>query len=264
MTGSIERGVTDAQAGEFGLLNWDGSVNERALATGHMSDQLQKHAALFAGREYRAEVAILIDQSTLRQGAAEGYEAVQSADKNYWQRSWMGAYKLLWDMNVPVDFVADAHVLDGSVERYKLLLIPFRPNIADDVSDRLASYVENGGRVIAEFPLGMKDNVGTLRYAAPGSALSDVFGCQANDAMPAQDKNIQLGSGLVDGGGTLPVFVFQQELQPLAGAEVLGAYASGGAALVSNRHGRGEALLAGTLVFAAYAEGWSQYSQAAN
>lgn len=246
--------ITDSQAGEFGLLAWDGSITERARATGELSRLLQKHASLFIDCEYRAEVAILAGHSTLRQGAAEGYEGVQSEEKNYWQRSWLGAHKLLWDLKLAADFVEDRDVIAGNLARYKLLLLPFRPNISDAVGKGLAYYVSRGGRIIAEFPLGFKDDQGILRYLAPGAELASVFGCSAVDAFPAQDEELRLATGLAQGGATLPVYIFQQELRPEAAAQVLGTYPSGAAALVANRHGQGETLLAGTLLFAAYAE----------
>lgn len=250
--------ITDTQAGEFGLLAWDGSITERARATSKLSGLLQKHACLFIGCEYRAEVAILADHSTLAQGAAEGYEGVQSQEKNYWQRSWLGAYKLLWDLKVAADFVEDKDVTAGNLTSYKLLLLPFRPNISDAVARGLASYVAQGGSVIAEFPLGFKDDQGILRYAAPGAEMARVFGCSAVDAFPAQDEEICLAAGLAQREATLPVYIFQQELRPEAGAQVLGTYLSGTAAMVANHYGHGKTLLAGTLLFAAYAETGTQ------
>lgn len=238
--------VGNAQAGEFNLLAWDGSPTERARATGDMSRVINQHADVFMNRFPRAEVAILAAHSTDLLYRCETQEASPANFRNYWHRSWLGAYRKLWARRIPAEFIDDTHLTAGDLAAYKAILVPFHVNLAPDVAEALARYVEQGGTVVADFPLGMKDNGGNLLMQSPGPILREVFGAWANDACPvdAGEDEVTLGDQ------TLTPLDFRQELYPLDGAEVLGRWRDGGAAVVARQHGQGRAVLAGTLLFA--------------
>ncbi len=238
--------VTDAQAGEFGLTAWDGSPTERSRATGAMAALLQANATALRGRGVRAEAAILVSQGSLRLGSAEGYEGASDPRKSWWERSWLAAYKLLFDRGVAADFVSDEQAIAGALGRYRLLLIPFHPDSSPALAGALRSYVAEGGRVIAEFPFGFKDSGGILQRVAPGHGLAELFGCSAVDALPATGETLRIEGAA---GPAPAAAVFVQQLRPAAGAEVLGRWADGTAAIVGRSSGRGRATLAGTLLF---------------
>lgn len=238
--------IANAQAGEFGMLAWDGGVTERAKTTGQMSAVLQRNAETFLTRVPKAEVAILAAQSTNLLYATETREAAPGAFRNYWQRSWQGVYRLLWRLRVPADFVDDDQVAAQRLSGYKVLFVPFHVNVSESLARGLRAFVESGGLVVADFPLGFKDDGGVVFGRAPGAGLQQVFGCWTNDALPtdAQSAPIQLA-----GGARLAPLEFSQSMHTLGSAEVLGRWSDGTAAIVSNRYGRGRAILAGTLLF---------------
>jgi beta-galactosidase len=256
--------IANAQAGEFGMLAWDGSVTERAKATGQMSAVLQRHAQTFLERVPRAEVAILAAQSTNLLYAAETHEASPGAMRNFWTRSWQGVYRLLWRLRVPADFVDDDQVaaagdqpasprpLAGEgpgvrgLANYKVLFVPFHVNVSARLARGLRAFIEAGGTVIADFPLGFKDDGGVVYGRSPGAGLQEVFGCWNNDALPTDSQTAPIK--LRDGARLAPL-EFSQSLHLLPGAEVLGTWSDGTAAIVSHRLGRGRTILAGTLLF---------------
>ena len=245
---------TDAQAGEFGLTAWDGSPTERSLRTGELSAYLQKHVDAFTGRHARAQTAILVSQSTLRLGAAEGYEGQKDSNKNYWERSWIGAYKLMWDLRIPVDFVDGDSVSAEALSEYCAVLIPFHPNVSQRLSDVLISYARQGGLVVAECFFGFKDDRGILQPKAPGKELTEIFGAYTVDAFPAQGETIH-----IDDLESISTYIFKQSFQMVAGdsktgSTIIGTYDSGEAAIVSNDFGKGRGVLVGTLLYAAYSE----------
>lgn len=236
----------NAQAGEFNLLAWDGSPTERARATGELSRFLNQHATLFARCHPRAEVAILAAHSTDLLYRGETHEASPANFRDYWRRSWLGAWRKLWARHIPAEFIDDSHVVADDLGRYRAILVPFHVNLSPAVAEGLARYVEQGGTVLADFPLGMKDDGGNLLFQSPGPRLREVFGAWANDAFPvdADEDEVALGDAM------LAPLDFRQELYPLDGTEVLGRWRDGGAALVARRYGQGRAMLAGTLLFA--------------
>lgn len=238
--------IGNAQAGEFGMLAWDGGITERARRTAEVARTVNRHAALFADRHPRAEVAILAAQSTDLLYRAETHEASPASFRNYWQRSWAGAYRMLWRERIPADFVDDTHVDAATLRPYRALLVPFHVNLCERVAAGLAEYIAAGGLVIADFPFGMKTDGGVLWQRTPGAGLQPVFGAWANDALPVEPDEDAIS--LCE--ATLAPLDFRQELYPLPGAEVLGRWRDGQAALVAHRHGRGRTILAGTLLFA--------------
>ncbi len=136
---------TDSQAGEFGLTGWDGSPTKRSLETGELSKFMQKQAELFKNLKVASKAAILVSQSSLRLGSAEGYEGEGKLQKSYWQRSWMGAYKLLWDLRIPVDFISADEGLAEKIGTYPVVLVPFHPNICAKAAAVIKAYIRDGG-----------------------------------------------------------------------------------------------------------------------
>ncbi len=237
------------QAGEFGLVGWDGSPTDRAKRVGELSSLLQKNADMFLSYEYKAEIAILSSYSTLHQGILEGYENLE--DKKYNQHSWLGAYKLIWGLKLQADFIDDSGILEGNLSKYKVLIAPFVPNISAGVAGRIREFVENGGRIIADFPFGFKDDDGTLHASAPGHGLDKVFGCSFADAVPViGPPGPQIIT--VKTPGLVSPHLFVQHLRASAHGKVLSRFNDGRASLVHNKFRRGETYMFGTMLFADY------------
>lgn len=244
--------VTDAQAGEFGMLAWDGAPTERAVATGEMSKVVNQNADLFLSRHAaRGKVGIVCSDST---GLLYGTETFEAAGKpefgNFWAESWKGAFKMLYDLRIPAEIV-DGDAADAAgLGAYKALLLPFHVNLDAKLAAALAGYVKNGGLVIADFPFGFKDSSGRLLGRAPGQGLADVFGAWTNDALPLRpDMTAPIRTA---GGLEIAPCEFRQDLHPEKDAEVVGTWADGRAAITAHRHGAGRAVLAGTMLFRGY------------
>ncbi|OGV56118.1 MAG: hypothetical protein A2X49_14520 [Lentisphaerae bacterium GWF2_52_8] len=241
--------IKGKQAGEFGLVAWDGSLTSRAKAVGDLSSLVQKNAKLFLDYEYKAEIAILSSYSTLRQAVLEGYENMEN--KKYNQRSWMGAYRLLWDLKTAADFIGDEDILEGKLARYKVLIAPFVPNMSEAIADKIKVFIEKGGCLIADFPFAYKDNNGTLQQTAPGCGLDELFGCAYSDALPELETAEKNPSGNRKESPVAP-FLFTQQLKERPSAEVLSRFASGSPSLIRNKYHRGSAFMFGTMLFADY------------
>jgi beta-galactosidase GanA len=243
--------VADTQSGCYNMVAFDGSLPKRVKALGEMSTVLQKHAALFNERHVpQPEVAILAANSTCVWGKVEGHLFSDKKEDSYWRRGWMGAHRLLREAGIGSDFLDDLDVRENALDKYKVLLIPFRPNLEQDIADRIAAFVKRGGVAIAESIFGYKSDFGRLYYHAPGCGLEKVFGYTTADPLAPDDASMKFSQK--HGGGEIKNFIFQEVLAPLPDAEIAARYPSGGAAAVANTYGKGRTLMAGTFLFSQY------------
>ncbi len=237
--------IRDRQAGEFGLVGWDGSLTERALAMSELAGFVKKNADLLANSVYNADIAVLSANSTSQLSVIDGVEDENGG--NYWQNSWLGAYKLIWDLKLQADFIDDVDIVDGKLKKYKVLLIPFRLNMEQDVADKITDFISNGGKAIADFSLGFKDNQGMLNMVSPGCGLDRLFGYSTVDASPVYDEDI-----LFSGGKKIPTYVFQQQMTAKSSGEVIARFSSGQPAVISNCFGHGQTIMIASMFFALY------------
>ncbi len=144
--------IMAAEANGFSLLDSQGETTPRYEEAARIGRALNVHADLF-GQPTRpwSDVAIVINEwnyqfcSLLEQG----YEHLP-----YSVRGW---YRLLWDANIPVDFIEVSELDEPYVEQYKALVLPFPLSLSEETAEKLARYVENGGHLICEAAPGRID-----------------------------------------------------------------------------------------------------------
>ncbi len=248
--------ISDKQTDEYNLMAWDGSITERARVNSEVARSLHEIAPEIKSRTNIAEVAIL------RLSATRRYVNLDDGSldiKKRWQDSLLGAYKVLWDLNVQADFISEEQLSPGSLNRYKLLVVPLGAVVPTDAAREIASFVDGGGTVIADYYLGVQKENCRINYRAPGDVLDKVFGCYYNDIISTVTKNP--GEIVFEGSGLPPVrssSVFC-EMHPYAGAEVLAKYECGTPAVVKNGYGKGFAVLFGSSIFAGYVNNENPY-----
>jgi hypothetical protein len=121
-------------------------------------------------------------------------------------------------------------------------------HMTPDLAARLRRFVADGGTVIAESPFAFRDGEGRLQYSAPAFGLDEVFGCETHDR-----ERRETAPPIHCPSGATAVHLFWNEYD-LCGGEALATYASGTAAVVRHRFGKGTAILAGTEVFRQYVQ----------
>ena len=151
-----------------------------------------------------------------------------------------------------MDFVSDAEAEDGALADYRLLIVPFRPNVSETLARSIEGYVEEGGHVVTEAFFGFKDDGGVLQLSSPAKGLERVFGCRSVDALPSTGEAITMNDGA--GSWKMSAHVFRQELTPAETATVRGTFPDDVPAIVEHSFGAGRTLMAGTMLFAQYAE----------
>jgi hypothetical protein len=232
--------LSDGQVADFHMQQWDGTTSRRGRSIGAFAGVLQRHAALL-NRVHPERVAAVL---TLEAQQVLSYVHHRSDYINR-HESRIGAYKLLWDMNIPADCIAENNL--DEMARYKVILLPLVENMGAGVAERLARYVAGGGTVIAEAPFAFKDMEGHLLYRAPGCGLDAVFG-----GWTADREGPETASPIRCPAGDASVHFFWHEFT-LTDGTALAAYADGAPAVIANAYGKGRAVLAGTEVFRQYA-----------
>jgi beta-galactosidase len=227
--------VSDAQAGEFNMVGWDGSLTERATACGELATQLNKHSGIFQSHiPANHDIVIMGVHDHSYQAEAEGYnwryhrgvEALQSALRH------LGHHAHVCN---------ERQVLEGILDKAKILFCPHWVYLSPEIENKLRQFVENGGILIVETPFAIKNTQGIHYEKTPGNML-DVFGAQVWDM-----ESLAPGESC----GALPGYDFRGKIR-LHGAEALETFRNGDPAVVSHAYGKGTAILYATQVFINY------------
>lgn len=240
----------------FGLANLDGTPNERTQAAGQVAEVVDRHADLFAeARPPRAQLAICwnVHANLMWTALRESWHYVPS-------RSYVGAYRALYDGQLPADFVHMDEIERAALDRYRVLYLPFGLMLTRKVGARIDTFVRMGGLVLAEARTGWNDETGYCDTAVPGMGLDGVFGCREAGAdggdgeQPVRIRMVREHPALpgVCAGDWIQGAVFRQVLEPVSAAEVVGVFEDGLPAIVAHRHGEGWAVLAGSLMSLGY------------
>jgi len=237
----------------FGLINLDGSITDRARAAGAVGKTVNENMeVLLEAKPMPAEVAIVYNPLSYAMLTCSREHSVATP-----VQSMMGIYRALTERNIPVDFVHADDFLDGSIESYKLVFLPFSIMMTPKIAESIKRFVGRGGKLVAEFRPGWSDDTGRCSKAIPGLGLHELFGCQELFVWEEERPAISVvGSCTALGlhrGVELCGAYYAEALQVnSAGAKVIGEFSNGLAGIVLNKYGAGEVIFIGSLLGAAY------------
>lgn len=240
---------SDNQVGSFNMMAWDGSSTPRAEHHAGMAKTLNRHARLINNCFPESEAAVLVSDSLTVMAMAThiGVHSGHWRSEPYNQvaKSRWGAFKLLWDMNVPADGLAECDLKD--IGKYQVVLLPMIENMTPEIAETLRRYVAGGGTLIAESPFAFKDENNFLSGKAPIYGLDEVFGAFTRDR-----EGRETASEITYADGTKADVCFLWHPYEPTTAQVEAAYADGRAAVAVNRFGKGKTIVFGTEVFRQY------------
>ena len=232
-----------------GLLDHGGQPTRGYAEAQEIGRALPKLTPLLRDSIPQAEVALLHDYPSRWSLDLQPHNQ-DLADDRAFQRALMGPYEALWARNVPV------HVLplngDDDLSVYKIVIAPAINLLSRGNADRLATYVQGGGTLIATARTGFKDECGHVPGLPPGH-LADVMGVTVEefDSLPPERVNqVQFVEGP---SGTVEVALWFEVLAP-APARPLAVYQAdyyaGRPAATVNKVGQGRAIYVGVLASA--------------
>jgi beta-galactosidase len=220
MTG-ISFWVTRAEimAGEqngFSLLDSKGDTTERFEEASRIGKALNKHADLF-GRSTtpQAPAAILVNEWNYRfcQIMTQG-----GGNLSYSTRGW---HRMLWDANIPVDFIETFELDEDYIHKYKAIILPFALSLSEKVAEQLTRYVKNGGHLISEAAPGRIDENCYCNRGELSPKLAELFGVeQQSFTMVREPGNGKRWSPPERTWGEFVEDSFLQGAGPLAGSRV--------------------------------------------
>jgi beta-galactosidase len=163
-------------AGGYGLLDSAGDMTPRYQEAARVGAALNAQAALFgAPSRPWAKVGILVDEWNYQAAELLGSGALHLP---YSLRGW---YRLLWDLNIPVDFVATSDLGEPFIANYKALVMPFPLSFSEQTAALLTGYVEHGGNLISEAAPGRLDEHGRGHRGEMSPAMAALFGVRQLD-----------------------------------------------------------------------------------
>lgn len=227
--------ISDAQAGEFNLVGWDGRITDRAAEFGKLATFLNAHAAVFAHHEPDSSGVLILDYRSTSPDIeeAEGY-------RTRYEDALRNLYNALLHIGVRAEFCNVRQISEGILDSAKVLCAPFSPHVDPETAEKLRQFVEAGGMLLAESPFAIKNSSG-IHYGATPGGMTELFGVQvfSLDKLP----NYRCG--------ILPAYDFKAEMT-LCGGIAEECFPDGSPAVVTNSYGRGRTVLYGSQVSLAY------------
>ncbi len=156
-------------------------------------------------------------------------------------------YRTLYDLNVEVDFVFPQ---TASFAGYDAVLVPALYIASDDLLQRLADYVKNGGRLLITFKSGFCNEFSTVRWTPAPGPLRPVIGAYyqefSNLAKPLALKGDPFGVGDGNRVSVWAEFLIPETAEPLAFYDhpFFGRWP----AIIQNRFGKGTVIYEGTFL----------------
>jgi len=230
----------------FGLTLFDGTPTDRTRMARRVARVIKRNESLFLqARPCPSEIAILFDPDLY---ILDWYGGTGGMVRDMVPRSLHGYYRAFWNNNIQCDFVHAGDLDDLSP--YKLLVLPFAFCLREQVAARLESYVRAGGVVLTEAYFGRFQECCVPATTFPTYDLHQVFQVKGTEAefVNTVDISPSAGTDLFEDMDVLTGHYFKDLLQPLPGSETLATYGDGKPALVSNRYGKGQTYLFGSLM----------------
>lgn len=169
------------------------------------------------GTIVRAKTAMIFDWDS--KWAIRDMKGLAQKTKNY-EKTCIDTYRNLISLGVDVDVIAS----EDDYDRYDVIVAPMLYMVKPQVADRMKSFVEGGGHLLATYLTGYVDeNQLNFLGGFPGDGLKDLFGViseEIDTLYPTDENEILLPGNIV---GHVRDYA---EVLRVADAEVLGTYRS--------------------------------------
>lgn len=229
-----------------GLLSHDFQENDAYREACTIGQELATIGTHLVDLKKKNEVAILVSNEALTALKWFGIEATAAGNSGIGYNDvvrWI--YDALYRLNVECDFVWPESENFGD---YKAIIVPALYAASDDLLDRLNSYVENGGYLVATFKTGFANENVKVSHEVQPHLLSKCLGVKYHQFTFPQ--NVKLSGRIIGTSDACEIKTFMELLIPDS-AEVLAAYEHYNwkeyAAITKNHYGKGVAVYLGCM-----------------
>ncbi|MBL8027842.1 MAG: beta-galactosidase [Fibrobacteres bacterium] len=188
------------ESGITGIINMDGSDNERSLEFAKFNEfKFNNKELLDDYIKDKGDIAIVYDPESdaiSRLEHPEG-DATQYRVTYRYKNSVKGWYSLLYRNGMNVDFIPMAHF--SNIKQYKAVILPYPSRFPESAVPELLSYVKDGGIVFSEPGIAQRDFKNWLHYEFPPYGLNELFdvkhGLIKDGKLPFKTKVNLFGKG---------------------------------------------------------------------
>jgi len=236
------------EAPTWGLTTLDGALTPWLQTFSECAQAIAVSPGFWLDCERRpADVALLFSpENQIFQWAASGTERTAT-------ESLVNYHRALYEANLAVDFIHPREIRAGILAQYRAVILPAAYWLDRDIAQALHRWVAAGGFLLGEaFTAGWEVDQGRHQPVVPGYGLDEVFGARQGTVYPIENREphrawLRMGDHRAFTRHT------RADLLPYAGAEVLamwetdplGGRPSQAPAIVRQRYGKGQAILAG-------------------
>lgn len=221
---------------DYQPLHWGALVDLDGIPTGRYQSALelgqfiQQHADyLMRAHAPRGEVAILESKPN-----AIFFRGVDEEEQLFTAQR--GAYRAFWEAGYSVDFITPAQVSSGAADAYRAIVMPMMGLLDEDLSERLAEYVEGGGVLVGFSRCGTLTSCGWYHHQLPISGLRKAFGIERIEPDRLDGIQIDYGGELFDGWWN------RDMVTPAQRTKVLATFVDQNPAVTLSAYGSGHAL----------------------
>ncbi len=231
-----------SEIGAFGLTEYDGRVAENGEETGRICRLLQKHAELFNHAEPApAEVGIVFSKLSWMIEWCQIWRSELRTTKVS-RDCLAGYFRMFWEDNIPADILHEDFVSLAELEKYRLVILPMPVGLSESFTGVLTEFIRKGGTVFSDPYFCAFDGKQWLDKKVPGRGFETIFGCEEKEIDSRSIRDIKLRyrrkTETIRASHHLETF-------RLSTGKPLANYTNGEPAIVTNRFGKGRAILSG-------------------
>ena len=219
----------------FSLTDYDGGPTNLSRKASALCKAIKENEELFCqGTQAPAEVALVFSR---RSYLADWCSNSKMGNK-FAVDSISGYYKMFWEENITVDILHEGYELDLS--RYKVIIVPSPYAIESTFAAQLKTFVEQGGTLISDPFFGSFEDTFKMSYHVPGFGFDEVFGCKELDMTQRETVKLHGEDMEIVLSGNKQLETFRDVT-----ADVLYTLCDGSPIILSNRYGKGRAVISG-------------------
>ncbi len=171
----------------FGLVDSSGNNNERSLSAGKVAKYISNNYELFLNsKPEEAKVAILYSVDV------GGMIWALRANHGEFTQSLKGIYRILFEENLPVDFINSNNLDVERLKKYEMIFAPMLFVVDDSLVNLLKEYVKGGGVLVSEFRPGWSNKEGVFSGTIPGYHMDELFGSVEHSVITSKEMDIKL------------------------------------------------------------------------
>lgn len=180
------------ESGEYSLVDRQGNLTSWGQQAGAIAKAVEKYRFELWEATNEPKVGIFYSWENMATAArlSQGVYPIDR-DKDFANeptRAIAGAAEAFQQANIPFEFVTEQDLKAGLAARYEAIYLPHDAVLTADELSLLQTFVQNGGRLVADSPAPWWDEFGRIQSTGPGTPFESMFGLTVT--MFQGDRNV--------------------------------------------------------------------------